>query len=133
MPVKLRHDEPASRSHASRPGAFAAPGRLWKRVRPPPAVPGARRSGVSGTRALPRRRDVLVPATVGAFAVLKVKRVFELAVVVLDLPAHLPEAHELAEIGVGGEVGEPGLTGARPPILSLLALHVLGRRRSCRP
>ena len=56
--------------------------------------------------------DVVVPAAVGAaFEVVEAERVFELAVVVLDAPAKLGQAHERLEVGVLGEVGEPVLDG----------------------
>src|SRR5437763_906542 len=98
------------RSRASRPGALGAPGR------------GRRGSGcrpewrasasLQGQECLRYgdERDVVVPAAVGAaFEVIQAERVLELAVVVLDPPAHLPQPHEVLQLGIGGEVGEPVL------------------------
>src|SRR5579872_4978196 len=56
--------------------------------------------------------DVVVPAVeAAAFEVVEAERVFEFAVVVLDAPSQLREAHELLERRVSGEVGEPILDG----------------------
>ena len=50
--------------------------------------------------------DVVVPAGVGAaFEVVEAECVFEFAVVVLDPPAHLGQADQRREVGVGGEIG----------------------------
>src|SRR5579859_7642747 len=79
--------------------------------------------------------DVVVPAVeAAAFEVVEAERVFEFAVVVLDAPSQLREAHELLERRVSGEVGEPildGLVAARGPLgeqpaLGQLAAGVCG-------
>src|SRR5437660_6405611 len=110
------------RSRASRPGALGAPGRGRRGSGCRPEWRGS--ASLQGQECLRYgdERDVVVPAAVGAaFEVIQAERVLELAVVVLDPPAHLPQPHEVLQLGIGGEVGEPvlgwltSLGGALPP------------------
>jgi hypothetical protein len=55
---------------------------------------------------------VPVPAGVAAaFEVVQAEAVFELAVVVLDAPADLGQAYQVAQAGAGRQVGEPVVSG----------------------
>ena len=58
--------------------------------------------------------DVVVPAGVAAaFEVVESEAVFEFAVVVFDAPADLGQADQVAQGGVGGQVGQPVVGGFR--------------------
>ena len=58
--------------------------------------------------------DVVVPATEGApLEVVEPERVLELAVVELDAPAQLGEAHEVCERRLRGQVGQPVLSSGQ--------------------
>src|SRR5438445_229498 len=98
------------RCPASRPGALAAPGRARRGSGCRPGLRAAR--SLQGEERVRDRdeRDVVVPAAIGAaLEVVQSEGVLELAVVVLDPPAHLPQPHEVLQRRLDGEVGEPVL------------------------
>src|SRR5665647_2856446 len=62
-------------------------------------------------------RDVVVPAAKRApLEVIEAERVLELAVVELDAPAQLGEAHQLEQRRLRGQVGQPVLDGLGLPL-----------------
>src|SRR5437763_15899885 len=56
--------------------------------------------------------DMTVPAQeTAAFEVVETEAVFEFAVVVFDPPADLRQTHQVPQMGVGGQGGEPVVGG----------------------